>query len=544
VGDGCSDSFIPIVSSSSFAGAAPHAVSAAADTTGSMAALDDLFAADAKLQALAEDSDRLENARRRFETTPPVYKSRPSAEVTQLHTPGPLTEEERRVHHEKERFFYVQDHRNRSRPCHQFELQKSIESDFLTDKWREKLGPHCYGSHNDLKIAERLVRERWAEWGIWSQEWEGEPTDLWKTDAVVSNDIDFYEDFVLETEAQRETVDQRSSQRSESQAAADPAQGPVGTAQHCDDDNSRPYNLFLLLVGVERQRLRDRSTIKPDPHDINTQAYNAVRKEWEKEGIWRTPWGTLPGMTWKHEHPLRDIIDEEASLTLEELDHRKYYTTTERLAALPDDTDDTDPGTPYSVRSMSPVRPPRDAGSPPYQPKFNLFAGLQSSGGSGHFHPGKRPLPDADALFPIRGESHQSAEPETPDADGVPMQVSQQPCEMTGANNPFKGLFGKPVTSSGPVENSNGTDPDSAPCPPSIETANGKSSPTDKPSTARKSPKRKRGAKPSLDQASAHAIPLPSESQGRTRRSKRLAAKETTASPDPKPARRGKRKVR
>src|SRR5699024_5614750 len=120
------------------------------------------------------------------------------------------------------------------------------------------------------------------------------------------------------------------------------------------------------------------------------------------EGIWRTTWGTLPGMTWKHEHPLRDIIDEEASLTLEELDHRKYYTTTERLAALPDDTDDTDPGTPYSVRSMSPVRPPRDAGSPPYQPKFNLFAGLQSSGGSGHFHPGKRPLPDADALFPIR----------------------------------------------------------------------------------------------------------------------------------------------
>jgi len=69
-----------------------------------MAALDDLFAADAKLQALAEDSDRLENARRRFETTPPVYKSRPSAEVTQLHTPGPLTEEERRVHHERSDF--------------------------------------------------------------------------------------------------------------------------------------------------------------------------------------------------------------------------------------------------------------------------------------------------------------------------------------------------------------------------------------------------------------------------------------------------------
>ncbi|KAK4094304.1 hypothetical protein Purlil1_909 [Purpureocillium lilacinum] len=523
-----------------------HAHLTATDTSGPMARLDDLFAASAKLQALAEDSDQLQDARRRFETTPPACRSRPSAEITQLHTPGPANEEERRLRNEKARFFYIQHHWARSRPYDQFHMQKSMEIGFLVDKWRETFGPRCYGSRDDPEMAERLVRARWVEWGIWSEEWKDEPEGgaRWDTDHVVPIDLNDYEDFMSGAKMQRETVERGSSPGSGNQAIADPAPEPVGTTQHRDDDNSRPYNLFLLLVGVERQRLRRRSAIKSDPHDINTQAYNVVRKEWEKEGIWRTTWGTLPGMTWKHEHPLEDIIDEEAGLTLEELDHTKYYTTTERLAALPDDTDDTDPGTPYSVRSMSPVRPPRDAGSPPYQPKFNLFAGLQSSGGSGHFHPGKRPLPDADALFPIRGESHQSAEPETPDSDGVPMQVSQQSCEMTGANNPFKGLFGKPVTSSGPVENSNGTDPDSAPCPPYIETANGKSSPTDKPSTARKSPKRKRGAKPSLDQASAHAIPLPSESQGRTRRSKRLAAKETTASPDPKPARRGKRKVR
>ncbi|KAL3958285.1 hypothetical protein ACCO45_006447 [Purpureocillium lilacinum] len=455
------DPSLPRLPFASSAGDAACSALAATDTTESMAALDDLFTADAKLRALADDSGQLQDARRRFETTPPVYRSRPSAEVTQLHSPEPATEEERRIRDEKARLFYIKNHRTASWPDHLFGLQKANEIKSLLDKWRREFGPHCYGSHDDIEVAERLVRERWREWGIWSEEWQDRPEGRWRTDVIVPIEPDP----TFEAEIEQEIGDECNLQGRSSPAE----QEPVRTAQHCDDDNSRPYNLFLLSVGVERQRLRDRSAIKSDPHDINTQAYNAVRKDWEREGIWRTTWGTLPGMTWKHEHPLKEIIDEEASLTLEELDHTKYYTTTERLAALPDDTDDTDPGTPYSVRSMSPFWR------------------------SGHFHPGKRPLPDADALFPIRGESHQSAEPETPDADGVPMQVSQQSCEMTGANNPFKGLFGKPVTSSGPVENSNGTDPDSAPCPPSIETANGKSSPTDKPSTARKSPKRKRG---------------------------------------------------
>lgn len=46
-------------------------------------------------------------------------------------------------------------------------------------------------------------------------------------------------------------------------------------------------------------------------HGINTEAYQRVRDAWVKRGIWYDKWGVLPGMTWKHEHPVEDMLFEE-----------------------------------------------------------------------------------------------------------------------------------------------------------------------------------------------------------------------------------------
>lgn len=42
--------------------------------------------------------------------------------------------------------------------------------------------------------------------------------------------------------------------------------------------------------------------------DINTKAYETVKAKWIKFGIWKKTWGFLPGMSWKHEHPLEDLL--------------------------------------------------------------------------------------------------------------------------------------------------------------------------------------------------------------------------------------------
>ncbi|UNI23039.1 hypothetical protein JDV02_008882 [Purpureocillium takamizusanense] len=522
-----------------------------------MAALDDLFAADAKLRALADDSDQLQDARRRFETTPPVYRSRPSVEITQLNSPGPATEGERRLRDGRARLFFIKNHRANSWPDCQFRQQKSAEVGFRIEKWRKRYGPRCYGMYDDTEIAELVVRERWREWGIWSEHWEREPEGRWKTDVVVPVDDSRPE---LDAEAGAETSDGCSSRDHQSSPGRE--REPVQTARGCDDDNSRPYNLFLLLVGVERQRLRYRLGTSVDPHDINTQAYNAVKEQWEREGIWRTTWGTLPGMTWKHEHLLKDIIDEEACLTLEELDHTRYYSSTEVVAAFYG-ADDSGTGTPRSVRSASPTQEPQDAKSPyafdwsptgPVQggPETTSLPPIRFPASRGLFDPiervqspdgkcDKRPGDGPD----VEGETEWSREPDTSDMNKTSVQISRQFSSPTlGADRVVTRPSDKVAGANGPVGHEHdGSHPEMAPSPPLENTVNARGSPADLSLTVRKSPKRKRASKTGREQPATQARPPSPNCEGPRRRSKRLAARETTASPVSKGPRRGKPKA-
>lgn len=89
---------------------------------------------------------------------------------------------------------------------------------------------------------------------------------------------------------------------------------------------SRPINMFLYQVTNECERLADAAMAAApagddddDPavaaaaSDINTQAYDRVRSRWVARHIWDDGWGVLPGMTWRHEKPLPELVATGAS---------------------------------------------------------------------------------------------------------------------------------------------------------------------------------------------------------------------------------------
>lgn len=65
--------------------------------------------------------------------------------------------------------------------------------------------------------------------------------------------------------------------------------------------------MFLYEVTNERERMTNPSTpeiLADADADINTQAYERVRRRWEDRHIWNKDWRVLPGMSWRHEKPV------------------------------------------------------------------------------------------------------------------------------------------------------------------------------------------------------------------------------------------------
>ena len=62
----------------------------------------------------------------------------------------------------------------------------------------------------------------------------------------------------------------------------------------------------MYQISKERERIQEESTNGEGAYaaDINTRAYENVKNTWTKRRIWNGRWGTLPGMSWKHEEPI------------------------------------------------------------------------------------------------------------------------------------------------------------------------------------------------------------------------------------------------
>jgi hypothetical protein len=80
--------------------------------------------------------------------------------------------------------------------------------------------------------------------------------------------------------------------------------------QEREREASRPFYQFVYQVSEECERIQEESADGGDTNtaDINTRAYEIVKSTWTKRRIWKTRWGILPGMSWKHEEPLEEEV--------------------------------------------------------------------------------------------------------------------------------------------------------------------------------------------------------------------------------------------
>ncbi len=277
---------------------------------------DGLVRAERALAALIEDPQRLDRAIRRFSSSPPSYTSHQSHNSTLPQSPDPPSEEHQ-SREERQVQLYLE--RMASLPYEQFAAQGLEEQERIFEADQNRTCRVPVGT-NYSTLAQENVKKRWVEQGIWNKKWNSMAEGRWKhqepleveceseTDSDTEPQATLFSFFPKKAEAKsrRSKNDEEKRQIAERQAA-----------QKREREASRPVYQFFYQVSKERERIQDESGVEeatvPAPADINTRAYENVKRTWIKRGIWNRKWGILPGMTWKHEEPLgKELADDNA----------------------------------------------------------------------------------------------------------------------------------------------------------------------------------------------------------------------------------------
>jgi hypothetical protein len=273
-----------------------------------------------RLAGLAEDPLQLDQERQRFNRTPPPHTPYPSALTTLSMSPRALNREQLR---RQERRIKLGLEAEASTPSEQFSAQIEEERRRI---WVADPGANwinIYGGDTTFREqAREIVKNRWVEQGIWNNKWnvfafgrwkheeplELEPEPKLKVDIEVEPSNPIFSFFgmgaqprlnpsKIEDERQRQFEERRAVREREREA-------------------SRPYYQFLYQVSKERERVEAERGEEIDPiRNINTIAYDNVKRTWVKRKIWNLKWGTLPGMSWKHEEPIEDEEEPAGTLT-------------------------------------------------------------------------------------------------------------------------------------------------------------------------------------------------------------------------------------
>lgn len=267
---------------------------------------DGLIRADRALAALAEDSQRLDHARRRFSDSPPSYTSHQSHNSTLSQSPNPRSEEQRR---REERQVQLTLERWASRPYDQFAAQNAEERERIIEAISNRTC-RVPGGTDFETLAHENVKKRWVEQGIWNNKWNSMANGSWKheeplelewesSDAEPPFPVFSFSQTKAEAKPRQPKSDEEERRIAERQAT-----------QEREREASRPFYQFVYQVSKERERMQDESGVGdatvPASADINTRAYENVKNKWIKRGIWHKEWGILPGMSWKHEEPLAE----------------------------------------------------------------------------------------------------------------------------------------------------------------------------------------------------------------------------------------------
>ncbi len=203
-------------------------------------------------------------------------------------------------------------------------------------------------------LAEKHVKERWIEQGIWNNRWNrpvtwnGRPGGKWKHEEPLEPEFESETDSEAEVEAPISRLSPPGAEAKPRRPKSDEELRRVAERRPIRErerEASRPFPQFVYQVSKETEWIQDVINVPkmgpsssdlnvqaapqalarsgwphndsavqtniPDPPDINTMAYERVKNTWMKRGIWNKKWGVLPGMSWKHEQPLEEMLREE-----------------------------------------------------------------------------------------------------------------------------------------------------------------------------------------------------------------------------------------
>ncbi|KAJ6442570.1 serglycin domain-containing protein [Purpureocillium lavendulum] len=207
----------------------------------------------------------------------------------------------------------IRKHRMRSYPAWQFEEQCRREHVRILKARYEQSGRRGFEAPDDMwAAAEESVKSRWVRQGIWRTEWDlvETPSGPWSHELSRAGIRRFESCGAAHTAAGTDlTLTLKDSSQLEQPG---PAARVVAERQHPDDaytEPSRPFAQFMAQVSqLEASWIEDGL---PGASDRHVEARDAVRRDWVSQGVWRRIWGEMPGLAWKHEHPLTEILAED-----------------------------------------------------------------------------------------------------------------------------------------------------------------------------------------------------------------------------------------
>ncbi|KAI0156867.1 hypothetical protein GGR57DRAFT_501255 [Xylariaceae sp. FL1272] len=260
-----------------------------------------LFRVQDALAILADDPERLDHARSRFDGSPSQYRS-PSGTTTRSPSPDLRTDEER---WQEERLYELRREWSASLPATQFEADKAEERERICKNHDNRIRPLPHG--DSWLVAELNVKQRWMEQGIWDDDSGWPENGTWKHEKPSP--------LKMSKEAPRSLFSAifpipLRHDGVPKQAELDAERARV--AEERERQASRPLHQFIYHVSRKREHMQElqiagQAPVSPE-FDINTRAYNEVKSIWIKRGIWDAKWGILPGMTWKHEHSFKKLV--------------------------------------------------------------------------------------------------------------------------------------------------------------------------------------------------------------------------------------------
>lgn len=259
-----------------------------------------MFRVDAAL-TLAEDSKRFDQAKNRFNDSSPRYRSQIPGNKGRYKSSNPLDEEQQRWDKRKRQLTREYD---ASRPYKQFEQQQLAEYHRL---FKPSPGTFIISDQHLADLVNEIVKNRWIEQGIWKNEWENK-LFMWRW----KHEEPFKPESESESERRFQFDIERTKQRRPKSDEEFQLMAERRSVREREHEASRPFHQFIYQVSKERERIERESgpdgLLSLNLTDINTKAYENVKNSWMKPGIWNRKWGILPGMSWKHEQPLEEML--------------------------------------------------------------------------------------------------------------------------------------------------------------------------------------------------------------------------------------------